>query len=289
MENQDKINRRLRGEMSAKEQKEFDKKLKQDSKLAADFEFNQEMSDFFEDENPELEKNLENLGDQYFPNNPAGNSAKKWLLLLPLLFISGIGIWFLFPSDTQPEVEPPVKEISLPTSNPPESKETKSEEKTEIILPATDSEEKPVEQKIVPEYKPELMPKKEEQLTAPIAYYEVNKDLENIMRENVRDAAVTTVTIPKNGAQIAIDSKFFELQGTTNKKPPYKLVIYSNRKFDFDNDYPILKREVQGVKNEENIYDFKFKAKTTFLPGLYYILLQNEGGELMSVSKFTVK
>ncbi|MGK0366459.1 MAG: hypothetical protein ACI85O_003532 [Saprospiraceae bacterium] len=290
MSEQEKIDRRLLNQMSKAEQDAFDGELTDNSDLADSFEINQDMADFFANENPDLEGKLDVLGDKYFSDNSFKKKKRSWFWLIPILLMTGGGIfYFLF--DTSETISTILDKTKTESPTTPPLIDTKIEGLDTEKIPAQEKEE--VNDKQKKEEKPDFNVPTSESKSQPIAAlnpadFEVNPILEGLMRENVRDVNVTTLNSPLNEAILQSSSELFSVIGSTNIKPPYQLTIYSNRIFDFDNDYPILRREISGSRNIDN-FSFNTKVKAKFKPGLYYLLLQNEQSELMNISKFTVR
>lgn len=292
MKEQEKIDRRLLNQMSKAEQEAFDKELASNPDLADSFDFNQDMADFFANENSPLEGQLNALGDKHFSKKSTPNNRKKWFWFLPMLLLSGAILSYFFFNTTHDETASPSDvKIESPASgnlSPVIEKEKEIE-----IIPTEEKQEDIKEEKkeeVIPDF---YSPPTEEEKSAPIAAlnpadFEINSALEGLFRENVRDTKVTNITKPSNEEILEVSSNLFALQGTTTNKPPFQLAIYSNRSFDFDNDYPVFRQEISANKNgDEFIIDFN--AKLSFVPGLYYLILQNDKAELMSISKFMVK
>ena len=285
MNKQEKIDRRLFDKMSKKEQAEFDQELKKDADLAESFELNQDLADFFKNEDSDLEDKLDGLGNKYFSNNAPKKTKRTWLWFIPLALLSGIILFYFNSKDTDASPDT----IKIENSPSPTLPEVKKIEIDRTVIPEKEKKQESIEK----EEEPAFYPPEKEEKSAPIAAlnpadFAINPTLEGLLNENVRASNITKLDSPQNEDILKVSSNLFILKGTTDAKPPYQLSIYSNRAFDFDNDYPILRREVSGEKVEEG-FIFDFNAKTAFPPGLYYLLLQDEDADLMSISKFRVE
>jgi len=285
MKNQERIDRYINNEMSSDEQAAFAIDLKKNSQLASELRFQQDLFNFFEDEIPELENKLDVLGNKHFTNNRQSKRINLWTLLFFAIPIICIGFWLLTRQDSTLMTSPTKTQIS-PS---PSSEEMEIDIKSEIINSETKDVNEAIKKQNLPVELPDNDYYSKKKDSPPIAFYEVNPDLENLLHENVRNTSVTILDAPKNESVLLASSDLFTLKGSTNNAPPYQLAIYSNRKFDFENDYPVLQREIKGKKNDSGIFNFEFSAKAKLSPGLYYLLLQNEDSELISISKFIVK
>lgn len=305
MKNQKKIDRRLLNQMLKAEQDAFDKELAGNSDLAESFELNQDIADFFARENPDLEDRLDVLGDEYFAENALSpkriRSNRLWFWLTPLLLLIACGLFYLLSGTSRTETISP-NTINTDINSSPTPSETNQEEvKTNISSPENIQEnripsknkDKKTENAIKKKEKPDFYPPTSQKEIESIAAldpkdFATNPMLEGLMRENVRDETTATIEIPANEAILKTAMKTFRLKGSTNAKPSYQLSIFSNSTFAFDNDYPIFRREVKGSPTGDD-FVFDFTVNTTFPPGLYYLILQNEKSELLSISKFMVQ
>lgn len=286
MKRQEEIHRRLLGKMSEAERKAFDKRLETDAELIESFQIQKDLMDFFAQEEPELEQKLEGLGKKYFSEKKKPTKKKNWLgigLIATLLVAGGFAISH-FSSDTTP-IAPTPNDEKIKTVIPPSP---------EVQQPPKENstEEQPTSPKIENTPVPVSPPKQEE--PKPIASldpedFKVNPTLEDILTEQVRGTQITTLQIPKNGAVLDAKAKLFAVKGTTNAESPYYIVLYSNRPFDFDNDYPTLRQKVAGKPQADDNFLFDFQASLSLSPGLYYLMIQDAQMEMIHLSKFTVK
>ena len=123
------------------------------------------------------------------------------------------------------------------------------------------------------------------------ADYTPNTILDDIIKEKFRkDTYVTTILEP------TIDSVFklnetvqFTVKGTTTAPPPYELIIYTNRLFDFDDEHPHLVVPLNERKIKDT-YEFSFKAGVAFKKGLYYLIVQQKSDDNpIYMSRFRVE
>jgi len=292
MNKQEKIDRYLLNQMSKSDRKAFTQELKSDTDLADSLKTNQDIANFFAKENPELEDELEKLGDKYFsPHPPSAVATRKsyrlWLFPFFLL-IGGVSIYFLAKEtdETSEKVESPVE---VKTNIAPTLPNIKEKERSPEINTTIKEHKKVQEEKKNPEFFPSPPEEKPEPIAAlNPADFIVNPALESILQENIRSTETTNIINPHKQATLKASSDIFTCRGTTKSAPPYQLSIYSNRTFDFDNDLPTLRVVVTGESFEDG-FAFDFKAKISFPTGLYYLILQNEAADLVGISKFKVE
>lgn len=280
---QETAERYLDNRLPVSERKAFEARMRQDSKLAAEVAALREMRSFFAADRPDLEDKLSALGDQYF--TPRRERSKIWPRLLPVLLLLVVAVvWRTRPTDTRQtapdtlESTPPV--IENPASVAPE------------VIPAPEPLPPTAENENPPPRPPVEAPSRQ---TPPIAAayparYLPNPTAESILREQVRaDDYQTTVTSPPANAEFADSQPIITIAGTTDAVPPYRLIVYTNRSFDFENDYRSLDITPQVSRSGED-YTFSFQAKTDLEKGLYYWFLQREEDEtLLKSGKFTVR
>jgi len=286
MENQEKIDRRLLNQMSKAEQIAFDKELKNNPDLSDSFDLNQDMADFFRNENPDLEGKLGTLGDKYFSGQ--ASSRLSWYWLIPVVLLGGAALYFVSNTTEETSISPDTIEIekSVPI---PQNEDKTNESETEIIQ--TEKIKKKNEDKETREKKPDIypFPKQDKEEIQPIfaANFEPVELIEDIISSSVRDIDVTSLRQPINGAILSNSTNLFVLEGTTDIKPPYELVIYNNNPERFDNGISYFKEDLSAEETEDGFL-FNFRAKMTFSPGLYYLFVQKDD-EPISISKFIVK
>lgn len=296
-DNQYRIEQYLNNSFSEEERMAFEKELSNDAELRQQLEFAKGMHQFFEDRNPALEENLSRLDEVYFSDNPPKNYWGKIVGGGLFALLVALGAWWLIndvqqnksdvlPSEIneQKEVEPIIEESATETKTP--EPDSKPEEK---IIQQPKEEKKPKQQDIPKEEKKET--------TQPIAMlnpedFKVNPILEGLIKEKVRNQEITTTLIEPalDGVLKSEGQTLLKIKGTTNAIPPLRMVIYSNKAQDFDNDKPYLNTALSPTQKNEEEYEFQFNAKIDFKKGLYYILIESvEMDELLIVSKFQVK
>ncbi|MGB0984930.1 MAG: hypothetical protein ACPG19_12855, partial [Saprospiraceae bacterium] len=105
------------------------------------------------------------------------------------------------------------------------------------------------------------------------------------------DADVTTfVTKPKADAVFEFAKKIpLVVIGNTDFAPKYRLIIYSNRSFDIENDYRILDAKLDG-KPVDGTNQFRFNGQIPLEKGLYYLVIKKDGSrKILHISRFTVE
>ena len=287
---EERIDQYLTGRMTAEESSAFERELDRDEGLRRQYEFQRDLADFFQHAPPELEDQLDRLGDRYFSDPPPGDApssgrkgsgGKWWLPVLLLLFVGGGVGWWLVTDEgslTPPSSSVPIKPFVEPNE--------------ETQLPVIESQEAlPPPGQNVPETptpQPEAPNRSEDRPSAPIARLDPadvvpNPVLENLLRENLRDDYETELRIPDT----LRTGETFTLRGTTTAPPLYTLSLFSNRPFDFDNDYPSLRVQIDATNaaasTEPNRLDWR--AEMDLRPGLYYWLLQDAEQNLLAAGR----
>lgn len=273
-----KIDRYINEEMPLEEKKAFEKTVQEDKELAESLALSQDMNLFFKNETLELEQKLDTLGQKYFLNKRNNRFFNiRWLAGISLILMIALAAVIYMGNSTDEnsnvlEEKPTFEKNEPSTSKPPIENEVIEEKNIEVIP----TENIPIEPQ------------------APIAavdvsLYAVNPILENILKEETRTSDATKMSkIPLAIIKYAAKTPF-KIKGQTTSNPPYELLIYTNRKVDFDNDYTILKQKIAGKKNND-LYDIFFSANLTLEKGLYYYLIQKEStSELMYINKFSIK
>jgi hypothetical protein len=273
-----RIDKYINEEMSLDEKNAFEKAVQEDKELAESLALSQDMQAFFKNETLELEQKLDTLGQKYFldkKNNGFFNI--KWLAGLSLVLMIALAAAIYIGNST------------TPTPNI-------LEEKSIIKKDERSNPEPSIDKEIIEEKSIEIIPNKNipNKPQVPIAevdlsLYAVNPMLENILKEQMRASDETTITkIPPVSIKHGIKTPF-GIKGETTLKPPYELLIYSNKKVDFDNNYTILKQKISAKKNKDS-YDISFNANLSLEKGLYYFIIQKETtSELMYINKFSVE
>jgi hypothetical protein len=279
------INRYLDNEMSANERKAFEEQLRNDEELAQGMAFFKDFNGYVERQKPELRQDLSDFGDKYIVD-PNKNKEKfpRWTLIPILLLIAIIGYFSFFYKKNTPQQKTPPTEIETQSST------NKLEENSN-----DNSNKNPEETEIIEEQKPnpsELL------INQPIAVldkadFEPNPILEAEIKEAYRETMLEDSTIlsaPAPDAEFKFGANITILvEGLTTVSPDYVLNIYSNRPFDFENDYPILNTPM-SVKTENNQYRFRFNGNLPLERGLYYLVIKRDDLiEVLYISRFTVK
>lgn len=291
MDNQIKIEKYLNDQMSTEEKRTFDQQLREDSELRKEVNFQKRLQSFFETREPKLRTQLEQLGNQYFDKKDNGSISYLWIGVIGLTLTVAI---FLFSRkeektilNQQLEVIDTLDNTTTTLTEPRLETDTIKTEKTQPskkeVAPSssTSKENKPT-------------PKKENR---PIAQlnpkdFEPNPFLEDMMQSNLRnDETKTTVWHPNTEAPLRYEEKIvFQVSGTTNATPPYRILLYTNKVADFEEDIRLLSVTVEGTLNEETVFDFNLEEEITLPRGLYYFLIEQvESEEELFVSKFEVR
>jgi hypothetical protein len=272
-----RIDRYINEEMSLDEKNAFEKAVQEDKELAESLALSQDIQSFFKNETLELEQKLDTLGQKYFldkKNNGFFNIKSLAGLSLVLMIALAVIIYMENSTTPKPDVL--------------EEKSTIEKEEDSATEPSIDEviEERRI--KVVPnENTPNEPPTPIAEVD--LSLYAVNPILENILKEQMRASDETTITqIPPVSIKHGIKTPF-GIKGETTLEPSYELLIYSNKKVDFDNNYTILKQKISAKKNKDS-YDISFNANLSLEKGLYYFIIQKETtSELMYINKFSVE
>lgn len=290
MNQQERINKYLNQEMEAAESAHFEAEMATNTDLSESVDLQRDIGAFFKERAPALETILEAEGAQHFKEATSKNQFWQWKWLLPMLIIP-LGLtfwWWQHRTDTlvPTQAESSTLEKSTIDDNSP------------FLMDTVPSVPPPSEEK-VPNQSLDKQPnntakstnKKELIASRNPADFQRNPAIESIMAEQVRATGSTTkLATPTKDATFSFAQNIpFEVSGTTTIAPPYTVSVYSNRVFDFENEYKALTASLSGTQQNEN-YHFSFKAKVPFPRGLYYILLQSEENEdILHISRFKVE
>jgi hypothetical protein len=311
---QEKIERYLDGEMSDSEKNIFEQEIKNNKELLAQVALSKDLRSFFKERNGDLDQTLTDLGNEYFkdvkPQNttpnadtdkPIDNKARFIISLLCLLIVTIGGFWYFNSGSDSEKVEDvlfspstSVKEtekmINEGMEEQGDSDDDGSEAIPEIIEEATES---PTKADNLPDDAP-IKTKDKPKVDKPIAMVENKADfkensaLENLIRENVRSDKSITVKMPSENDTFARKNGIATLKFrfTTEEETPIELIIYNNQVNSFEKDYQILSTILRKTSNGE----FTFNANVGLKNGLYYcILRKKESLEIIHVSKFFVR
>ncbi len=290
MNQQERIDRYLSHQMSPDEIARFKAEIASNPALAEAVQFQQDLTKFFEEREPALEAKLADFGKEHFPVEKSNKTFPWWRWIIPILLVGlGIGAWWI--QSDQDATHPLVKE-AIPTI-----------EKTAPIIDTTPDAPPTIFEKEPPNSSPQSPPnppqekppvlKKSPPLIASLdpRDFQANPMIESLMAEQVRNSASTTsLENPAMDTILAYNQKILlKVEGFTTAPPPYELVIYTNRIFDFENDHRVLSQSLSGIQQDEKIR-FSFNAETSFPKGLYYLLLlSEEGDEMLYISRFRVE
>lgn len=282
----DNIIKYLDNEMSETERFAFEKQIRNDEMLAKEVVFQRGLHGFLNRKKPALEQKLSNLGDEFILN-PTEKKTRfsVWKVIVILLSMALIAYFSLLYKNND------TIEKALPQPETEEQSPIKIEEinKTETIEQEKNTET-PQE-----ENKPKTPTIRIDQPIASLdkANYDQNPILESVMKENYRsDASENTMFITKPKADVTFksDEKIpLIVTGYTDIEPNYRLIIYSNRSFDIENDYRVLDTSLSG-KSIDGTNHFRFNGEIPLEKGLYYLVMKKDGSrDVLYISRFTVK
>lgn len=281
------IERYIANEMASDEMKDFENKMSNDEKLAQEVAFKKDVNDYFKSDKIGLAEELEVLGNTYFKAEKKGTSFNKlWLLLPALLLLVGL-VWRMSPTN-----EKPAPSSNRVTNNIDSLKNSPTTPPNKIEQKPTSAPKK----EITPSKPPVPTEEKQPTINQPIASvdetaFQSNPLLEGLLKEQLRDATfLTTLLSPKEGLVYPANKTIpLIIKGSTTAETPYRVIIYTNKLFDFENDHRLFEKEFQGVKKEDN-YTFSLKANLPLPKGLYYLIIQQKkSNEMLYISKFSVR
>jgi hypothetical protein len=280
------IIRYLDGKMPKNERIAFEESMRKDEILRQEVDFQRGFHGFLERRKPTLEQELSNLGDEFILNPTGGRKSLSiwWFSAILLLLVMSLYLFYFSKKETTPESIPtnieiqesPIEEIdsidegsnNIPKENTPEEEPAnkKTEEKSKII---------------------------NQPIAALEADYKRHPIMEDFIQDDVRDASnedTISVTSPLMNATFkSIAEISFLLTGATNVKPDYRIIIYSNRSYDIENDYRILNKVITGKKKNSGEYQFRFNAQIPLPKGLYYLMIKKDGSRnILYTSRFSV-
>lgn len=108
------------------------------------------------------------------------------------------------------------------------------------------------------------------------ADFQRNPVIEKIVEQQVRTTgSIIELATPDRDVTFPFTKKIpFKFLGTSTIAPPYNLFIYSNKVFDFENDYKVLSTLISGTPLGKK-YNFSFSANVSFPKDLYHLFLQS--------------
>lgn len=285
MNDQQIIDHYLLDELDVSARAAFEQRLTREPELADTVRFHQALQTHFAQNNTPLTETLQQLGKEFFPSPPTPRSApagpdRRWWALLLLLPLAALLYWW------------------TGTPTPPAVPETAPTERQQNTPPTPDEAAPlPPSTRPVDEDRPALLPEVRTPQPTPTprrpiaaldpATFAPNPVLEGLLNEDLR-AGSTDITTPANGTKLTVNNTLLQFGGTTPTAPPYTLSLYTNRPFDFDNDYPVLRRSLDGT-TVDGKYRFDFRAQLQLAPGRYYLVLQDKEAELLGGRWFEVR
>ena len=256
-EQEKKIDQYLNDEMSEKERQAFEVAIETDAELAKKVAFQKDLTQFFKERNPDLERTLSELGDEFFiDNNEPPSSDKKssnnkfWMfLLLGMALVTAVGGFFYFNNKgNQPQFDDfysnPIDAEKAIEKGMLEDGGSEGTIINEVTNPKIDEEEDNEEEVDNEDEEKENTPKS----SPPMASvdkenYQPNPMLEGIIRENVRsDGNNFSITSPKLGQTIISKNGIvnLKLKGNSDSERKIKVVLYDNKELSFSNGQYIL-------------------------------------------------
>lgn len=322
IEQQDNIKNYLTDKMSNTERQLFEASMQADDVLTEEVMFNKDLMSFLEDDNPEMEKMLMELGNEFSsqslipppvistekqvnnttPNNDSNN--KKWLLWLIgiLMILAGVW-WFSRSSDNETSENTTSIKTNSVLENGIDENNTKLIEESNPEKNTIEIEDKLNQPgKVTPKLPtiPDFTPKGDVPTrslgndTQPMAKadYTPNNDLELLIVDGIRSSnLVFELNQPKDFYTFYEKEKQTKIviEGTINQSIPLEVIIYDNSQNSFSKNQFVLKQDMR-VKAVNDEFTFSFIANTTIPKGLYYFFIYNkQTQEMLTISKFSIK
>lgn len=259
-DNEDLTERYLLNRLSEEEMADFQARLLHDTRLRREVRI------------------MRNLQKSLIAERRSARKAKRlpWHLFIGLagvaVALAGLLIYLSQPSD---KATPDIPSAPLPSEMP-------------VQQPVQDDNPS----------KPMLQKPDQEKPMAPVASnFSVNPILERYIDNNVRGGnGHLDVAFPPAGSRFKRENGkiFFQLSGTlegSDEVPDYSVnvFIFSNRKEDYENSQSQWEKHLNFLK-ESGRFRLSIAEKVALYPGLYYFLIENEeSGEVLKVGKFTVE
>jgi hypothetical protein len=283
------IIRYLDGEMPENERIAFEQLMRNDEVLRKEVDFQRGFHGFLERRKPTLEQELSNLGDEFILNPTEGRKGLSiwWFSAIFLLLAMSLYLFYFAKKERTPERIPTNIETQ---ENPIE--EIDSVDENSNTIPQENIPDEPKRDKEVKE-QDEQKSIPNQPIAALEADYKRHPIMEDFIQDDVRDASnedTVSVTSPLMNATFkSVAEISFLLTGTTNVEPDYRIIIYSNKSYDIENDYRILNKAITGKEKSSGEYEFRFNAQIPLPKGLYYLMIRKEGSrDVLYTSRFSV-
>lgn len=289
---QQNIDRYLNNEMLEAEQTAFETELQNDEALRHEVAFQRGFVGFMGRYRPSLEDKLDALGSEYILDAPKKKSYILWVILGVLLLCA---ILFYTISSNKKTSTIDVNTNSKSTIEIPEEapiqipiieKDT-IESNEENLIPSTPKNDKIKSTEESQKFDNQPIASIDESL------YERNPNMELLLQGTVRannDVQLLTIVEPVNDAVITTKNLTnFSINGTATTTLNYDIIIFNNKDFNINNNYPILKIAGKSIQElSEN--KIKFNAKLLLEKGLYYLIIQRENSrDILHISRFEVR
>ncbi len=289
MNQQERIHKYLSQEMDTDELARFKAEMVTNSDLSEAVDLQRDISTFFKERTPGLASILEEEGAQHFKEQTRKNRFRQWKWLLPILIVPfGLALWWS---------QKTISHLTPKEKSPATLERSTIDKKAPFLVdtiyntPPPSKEKFPTPSDKQPNNAPKPSNKKELIASVDPTNFQLNPIIESILSEQVRArGSITELETPVKDTTFSFAPTIsFQVSGTAAIAPPYTLSIYSNRVFDFENEYKVLSASLTGTPLGEN-YSFSFNANVPFPKGLYYLFLQTEEeGGIIHISRFKVE
>lgn len=263
----EKIEAYLSGQLEGEALAEFEKAVQSDPALAEEVALYRDMSAALEpSEEDELRANLALLGKKYADPELDKKSFFNWWMVVAVA-LAGFGVWWWKTTPDQAPYQPAIEENSRPTEIP------------ETVVPP----ETPDQEKAPPVAENESPENEREKPRRIAANFEPNAQLEALFDSQVRGEEYRfQVLQPTADANIKDEDGKVRLpvsgilETSADKVDvPFRLLLFSNKKGDYENFKPILKRNLD-FKKDSDVFRFSLNTEMRLPQGLYYFLIENE-------------
>lgn len=312
-EDHDLIDLFLTGEMTSAERDAFELRIQKEVSLRQHVNLRRELMAYVGSEEPALVESIREADRKHYADsgNKKSGGFLKWGFLITalLLFLAG---WWLFPTAPEKEilpvpetattpVDPPVIIVDTATTLPAGEDTLSSPASTTFPGPAAapPAQEVPRSETPPPTQKNPTLPTAEPQDSVPDrpiyaalnpADFAANPLLENLIGGTLRSTPDSTSLLVYPGTDTlqlaALDAATIKV--FTTFSPPFEIVLFDSKESSFLEDNALLRTKWKELPGDDGTA-FTLPIRGITRPGRYYILLLDEGGELLKATKFLVR
>lgn len=287
------IIRYLDGEMPENERVAFEQSMRSNEILRQEVDFQRGLHGFLERRKPVLEQELSALGDEFIlnPTEKKRGFGVWWFMSIFLLLAISLYLFYFSKKETNTETIPTNIEIQENSIENSIEKMDSIDEDFNNTTKENGLEKEPINKEIKTKKERKSLPN--QPIAALEADYKQHPIMEDFIQDGVRNASnedTISVTSPLMNATFkSIAEISFLLTGTTNVQPDYRIIIYSNKSYDIENDYRVLNQIITGKAKNNGEYQFRFNAQIPLPKGLYYLMIRKESSrDVLYTSRFSV-